>query len=185
MSKQAARAASDRDPHGWRAGTVRVVANALLVLLAYAIVSVAFGVAQMIVAGPPPPPTLPPAQMVLLVAVFLLVRWLFVLPGLLVVLVGLEYVTRRVPHGRIVTGIVAFSPMVLWQLTQSGDTSGQSAVLGATAVLFGILARLPVRFQGRSTKDRGAAPTVGTPVPPRDPDQLTDPTGMIVPGSIR
>ncbi len=167
MSKQPARA-SDHDPYGWRTGAVRVIANALLVLLAYEIVSLAFGVVQMIVAGPPPPPPLPPAQMVLLAAVFLLVRWIFVLPGLLVVLVGLEYVTRRVPHGRVLTAIVAFAPMVLWELTQSGDTSAQGAVLGATAVLFAVLARLPARFHERSTNDPGAMqPPAETVVAPR------------------
>ena len=123
MSKQPARASSDPHPDGWRAGTVRIIANALLILLAYVVVSLTAGLAQMIVAGPPPPPPLPPAQMVLMAAVFLVVRWLFVLPGLLVVLVGIEFVTRRVPHGRVLTAIVAFAPAVLWELTQSGDTS--------------------------------------------------------------
>ena len=34
MSKQLVRAGTSPDPYGWRAGTVRVLANALLVLLA-------------------------------------------------------------------------------------------------------------------------------------------------------
>jgi hypothetical protein len=167
MSKQLLRAATYRDPYGWRAGTVRVLANALLVLLAFEVVSLAAGVAQMIVTGWTPP--LPPVQFVLVAAVFLLVRWIFVLPGLLLVLVGIEYVARRAPHARVLTAIVAFAPMVWWELTQSsGDTSGFSAVLGVTAVLFAVLARLPARFQGRSTEDRGAAqPPAGTAVAPR------------------
>ena len=105
----------------------------------------------------------------LVAAVFLLVRWIVVLPGLLLVLVGIEYVARRVPHARVLTAIVAFAPMVWWELTQSsGDTSGQSAVLGVTAVLFAVLARLPGRFQERSTEDRGAARLpAGTAVAPR------------------
>lgn len=167
MSKHLVRAATNPDPYGWRAGTVRVLANALLVLLAFEVVSMVVAVAQMIVTGAPPPLT--PVQLVLLVAVFVLVRWIYVLPGLLLVLVGLEYVARRAPHARVLTAIVAFAPMVLWELTQSsGDTSAQGAVLGVTAVLFALLARLPARFQGRSTEDRGAAqPPAGTAVAPR------------------
>lgn len=167
MAKQQVRAATDRDPHGWRAGTIRVLANTLLVLLAFEVVSLAAGVAQMIVTGWTPP--LPPVQFVLVAAVFLLVRWIFVLPGLLLVLVGIEYVARRAPHARVLTAIVAFAPMVWWELTQSsGGFSGQGAVLGVTAVLFAVLARLPARFQARSTEDRGAAqPPAGTAVAPR------------------
>jgi hypothetical protein len=134
-----------RDPYGWRAGTVRVLANALLVLLAFEVVSLVVGVAQMIVTGPPPPMT--PVELVLVLAAFVLVRWIFVLPGLLLVLVGLEYVARRVPHARVLTAIVAFAPMVWWELTQSsGGFSGQGALLGVTALLFAVLARLPARF---------------------------------------
>ena len=149
MSRQLAPAATFPDPYGWRAGAIRVLANALLVLLAFEVVSQVAGVAQVIVTGAPWP--LPPVQLLLVATGFLLVRWLFVLPGLLLVLVGLEYVARRVPHARVLTLIVALAPMVLWELTQSGDTSGQGAVLGVTAVLFAVLARLPARFQGRST----------------------------------
>ena len=170
MSKQLVRAATNRDPYGWRAGTVRVLANALLVLLAFAVVSMVAGVAQMIVMGAPLAPLpVTPAELVTRVAVFLLVRWIYALPGLLPVLVGIEYVARRAPHARVLTAIVAFAPMVLWELTQSsGDTSGQGAVVGVTAVLFAVLARLPARFQGRSTEDRGAAqPPAGTAVAPR------------------
>lgn len=149
MSSQLVRAATSPDPYGRHAGTVRVLRNALLVLLAFEVVSISAGVAQMIVTGSPLP--LPPAQFVLMATAFLLVRWLVVLPGLLLVLVGLEYAARRVPHARVLTLIVAFAPMVLWELTQSGDTSGQAAVLGLTAVLFAAVARLPAR---RSTEDR-------------------------------
>jgi hypothetical protein len=144
MSEQLVRAATSPDPYGWRAGTVRVLANALLVLLAFEVVSVVVGLAEMVATGAPPP--LPPAQLVLLVAVFVLARWIFVLPGLLLVLVGLEYVARRAPHARVLTAIVAFAPMVLWELTNSpGGFSVQGAVLGVTAVLFAVLARLPAR----------------------------------------
>lgn len=179
MSKQLVRAATYRDPYGWRAGTVRVLANALLVLLAYEVVSMV-GVAATIVAGTIPVTpfelvpgvtiSITPVALVLLAAGFVLVRWIFVLPGLLVVLAGLEYVARRVPHARVLTAIVAFAPMVLWELTKSpGDfPSATGAVLGLTAVLFAVLARLPARFQGHSTDDRGAAqPPAGTAVAPR------------------
>jgi hypothetical protein len=151
MSKQLDHAA-DPDPHGRRAGAFRVLANALLVLLAFDVVTLVAGVAQVIVTGSPPP--LPPAQLLLVVTVFVLVRWVFVLPGLLLVLVGLEYVARRAPYARVLTAVVAFAPMVLWELTQSGDTSGQGAVLGATAVLFAVLARLPARIQNPSQLER-------------------------------
>ena len=83
--------------------------------------------------------------LVVVAAVFLLVRWIFVLPGLVPVLVGLEYLARRAPHARVLTAIVAFVPMVWWELSQSsGGLSAQGAVLGVTAVLFAVLARLPV-----------------------------------------
>lgn len=154
MSKLLVPAAKHPDPYGWRAGTVRVLANALLVLLAYEVVSMAAGAAQEIFTGWTPPET--PVEGVLLlvvVAVFLLVRWMYVLPGLLAVLVGLEYVARRAPHARVLTLIVAFAPMALWELllkSPGGFPSGQGAVLGVTAVLFAVLARLPARFPGRS-----------------------------------
>jgi len=142
MSNQLVRASTDPDQYGWRAATVRVAANALLVLLAFEAVSLAAGVAQMIATAWTPP--MPPVQFVLVAAVFLLVRWLFVLPGLLLVLVGIEYVARRVAKARLLTAIVALTPMVWWELTQSsGDTSWQTGVLGVTAVLFAVLARLP------------------------------------------
>ena len=171
MSKQLVRAATDPDPSGWRAGTVRVLANALLVLLAFEVVSMSAGAAQMIVTGATIPETpVEGVPLVVVVAVFLLVRWIFVLPGLLPVLVGLEYVARRAPHARVLTAFVAFAPMVLWELLlkSPGGFSAQGAVLGVTAVLFAVLARLPARFQGRSTEDRGAAqPPAGTAVAPR------------------
>ncbi len=163
MSKQLVRAGTYPDPHGWRAGSVRVLANALLVLLAFEVVSLVVGLAQMIVTGAPP--SVSPAELVLVAAGFYLVRWIFVLPALLLVLVGLEYVARRTSHARVLTAIVAFAPMVLWEVTQSGDTSGQGAVLGVTAVVFALVARLPARF--RSTEDRGAVqPPAGTAVAP-------------------
>lgn len=166
MSKQLVRAATSPDPYGWRAGTVRVLANALLVLLAFEVVTLVVGVAQLIVMGTPP---VTPVELVALVAAFVLVRWIYVLPGLLPVLVGIEYVARRAPHARVLTAIVAFAPMVWWEVFQSpGGFSGFGAVLGVTAVLFGVLARLPARFQGRPTEDRGAAqPPAGTAVAPR------------------
>jgi hypothetical protein len=146
MLKLLVRDATDHDSLGRRAGIVRVLANALLVLLAFEVVSLVVGVAQVIVTGAPPPAT--PVELVLLVAAFVLVRWILVLPGLLLVLVGLDYVARRAPHARVLTAIVAFAPMVWWELTQSsGDTSGFGAVLGVTAVLFAVVARMPARFQ--------------------------------------
>ncbi len=167
MSKQLVRAATDPDPYGWRAGTVRVLTNAVLVLLAYEVVSLVIGVAQVIATGPPP--NLSPLQLVLLLVVFLLVRWIFVLPGLLPVLVVIEFVARRAPYARVLTAMVACAPMVWWQLTQSsGDTSGFSVVLGVTAVLFAVLARLPARFPRRSTDERGEAQSpAGPAVAPR------------------
>jgi hypothetical protein len=157
ISKQLAPAA-DSDPFGWRAGTARVLANGLLVLLSFEVASLAVGMAQVIVRGAPPPVSL--VELVLLAVAFYLVRWIFALPGLLLVLVGLEYVARRAPHARVLTGIVAFAPMVWWELTQSsGDTSGFTAVLGVTAVLFAVRARLPARFKGRSTPDSPASLT--------------------------
>lgn len=165
MSKQLARAATDPDPYGWRAGTVRVLANALLVLLAYGVAVVVVGAVRVIVSGAPTGPV----ESWLLMPVFLLVRWIYVLPGLLPVLVGIEYVARRAPHARVLTAIVASAPMVWWELTQSsGDTSWHSAILGVTAVLFAVLARLPARYQVRSLDDGGAAqPPAGSAVAPR------------------
>jgi len=163
MFKEPVRAATDRDPYGWRAGTGRVLANALLVLLAFEVVTMVVGVAEAIARGASLPVT--PAELLPRVVVFVLVRWIFVLPGLLAVLVGIEYVTRRAPHARVLTAIVAFGPMVWWALTQSsGDTSGFSAVLGVTAVLFALLARLPARFQARSTEDRGRRNPLPLPI---------------------
>jgi len=152
-------------PYGWRAATVRVLANALLVLLAFEAVSLVVAIAEMIVREAPPPRT--PVEMLLLVAVFVLVRWIVVLPGLLLVLAGIEYVARRLPYARALTAIVAFAPMVLWELTKSpgGFPSVQGAVLGVTAVLFAVLARLPARSKSRSTGDRTAAqPPAGSAV---------------------
>ena len=166
MSKLVVQAATD--PRGWRAGTARVLGNALLVLLAYEVVFLAVGVAQIIVTGWTPP--LPPVELAPLAAAFYLVRWIFLLPGLLPVLVGLEYIARRVPHARVVTAVVAFAPMVVWELTKTpGDfPSVTGAALGVTALLFAVLARLPAGFQGSWTEDRGAPELpVGAAVAPR------------------
>jgi hypothetical protein len=166
MSDQLVRDATYPDPHGRRAATVRILANALLVLLAFEVVSLVATIVA-IVAGWSMPVT--PIELVLLMAVFLLVRWIFVLPGMLPVLVGLEYVARRAPHARVLTAIVAFAPMVWWELSQSPDgVSEFGGVLGVTAVLFAVLARLPARFGGRSTEGRVAAqPSARTAVAPR------------------
>jgi hypothetical protein len=106
----------------------------------------------------------------LLVAAFVLFRWMFVLPGLLVVLFCLEYVARRTRHARALTALVAFVPMALWELTKSpGDfPSEQGAALGVTAVVFAALARLPARLRGRSTDLRPATQRPdGTVIAPR------------------
>jgi hypothetical protein len=149
MSRKLVGAATSPDPHGWRAGTGRVLANALLVLVAYEIVSLAAVAAQMIITGAPTPETpIEGVPLLVVVAAFLLVRWIYVLPGLLPVLVGLEYVARRAPHARVLTAIVAFAPMVLWELllkSPGSFPSGEGALLGVTAVLFALLARLPTR----------------------------------------
>ena len=93
-------------------------------------------------------------------ALFLLVRWLFVLPGLLLVLVGLEFVTRRTGFARAIFLLVALVPMIWWELTQSsGDTSSMSLILGATAVLFAIVARVPDRIPA-------TPPAASDPTPP-------------------
>ena len=174
MSNQHVRTATHRDPHGWRAGTIRVLGNALLVLLAFETVSIGY-VAALTIAGTPIPAPATPVELVLLVAAFVLVRWLFVLPGLLAVLVGIEYVARRVPHARVLTAIVAFAPMVLWELTKSpggiselGGLSEQGLVLGVTAVLFAVVARLPTRVQDESADNLGATqPPAETAIAPR------------------
>ena len=162
VSKRLARAAAHLDPYGWRAGAIRVLANALLVLLAFEVVLMSW-VAATIVAGSTMPVT--PVELAFpLVAGFHLVRWAFVLPGLLPVLVGLEYITRRVAHARVLTAIVAFAPMGFWELTKTpGDFPSEfGAVLGVTAVLFAILARLPGRLE---ELDGGArlGPSAGRP----------------------
>ena len=56
LSKQLVRA-THPDPHGWRAGTVQVLANALLVLVAFEVVSMVAGAAQIIVTGATIPET--------------------------------------------------------------------------------------------------------------------------------
>jgi hypothetical protein len=155
-----------RDPYGWRAGTIRVLGNALLVLLAFAVVSLA-GVAAASLAGADTP--LSPVEAVTWVTGLVVVYWIFALPGLLPVLVGLEYVGRRVPRARVVTALVALTPMALWEIADSQPgVSGFGAILGVTAVLFAVAARLPVRFLGRSTDDPGALhPPAGAAAAPR------------------
>lgn len=106
--------------------------------------------AQVVLTGWTPPETpVEGVPLVVVIAVFLLVRWIYVLPGLLAVLVGLEYVARGTPHTRVLTFIVALAPMVLWELllkSPGSFPSGEGALLGVTAALFAVLARLPARF---------------------------------------
>ena len=166
MSEHEVPAAVGPDPYGRRAATVRVLANALLVLLAYEVVSMVFAAAS-IVAGETP--SVPLVELVPRAAAYYLIRWIVVLPALLPVLVGIEWVARRAPHARVLTAVVAFAPMVLWELTNTpGDfPSPRGAVLGVTAVVFAVLARLPA-VRGRSTEARGAAqPPAGSAVSPR------------------
>lgn len=168
MSQQPDSAAADPDPDGWRPGAVRVAANAALVLFAFEIVTLAGGAVQTIVTGATIPAK--PIDLVTLATVFIVIRWLFVLPAMLPVLLGIEYVARRAPHARVLTAIVAFAPMLLWELlSQSpGVISPQGVVLAVTALLFAVVARLPARSQGRSTEDRGAArPPAGPAIAPR------------------
>jgi lysylphosphatidylglycerol synthetase-like protein (DUF2156 family) len=156
MSKQPVGAGTSRDPYARRAAIVRILTNSLLVLLAYELAALLVVAVQLIVAERRPqlPVELPLA--LAFMTTFLLVRWIIVLPGLLPVLVGLEYVARRAPHAHVVTAIVAFAPMVWWGLTQSsGDASVTTAHLGVTASLFAIVARLPAQFEKRAQKDRG------------------------------
>ena len=65
--------------------------------------------------------------------------------------------------------VVAFAPMALWELTNSpGDfPSPRGALLGVTAVVFALLARLPARIRGRgpSTEDGEAAQPPAEPLP--------------------
>jgi membrane-associated phospholipid phosphatase len=153
MSEQPVHAATNRDPYGGRATTVRVLANALLVLLAFEVVSFVVAAAGL-VAGTSGPMT--PAELVPILAVFLLIRWVAVLPGMLPVLAGIDYLARRVPYARALTAIIAFTPMIAWELTKSPGSfpSDQGAILGVTAVVFAALARLPVR----RTAGRGTPP---------------------------
>lgn len=163
-SKHLVSVAADTDPYGWRVGAGRILANALLALLAYELASVLVGAIRMIVAAAPAGPV----EAWLLMPAFLLVRWIFVLPGLLPVLIAIEYVARRAPQARVLTGIVAFVPMAWWQLTQSsGDTSGFNAVLGVTAVLFAVAARLPDNPRRSVGDRRRAQPPSGPALCPR------------------
>ncbi len=145
MPEQPIAEAARRDRDGRRDAVRRVLVNALLVLLVFEAVSFA-AVTAAIAAGASVGP-MTPGELFLTLAVFLLVRWVAVLPGMLPVLVGIESIARRVPHARILTAIVAFSPMVAWELTKTPGPfpSEQGAILGATAIVFGFLARLPPR----------------------------------------
>jgi hypothetical protein len=149
MSNQSVEVTNERDPYRWRAATGRVGANALLVLLSYEAVAVA-NVAVGVVAAESLP--VPLAELVPILAVFLLVRWIFVLPLMLPVLIGIEFVARRVPHARVLTALVAFSPMIIWEATNTPAPfpSVEGAILGLTAVLFAIIARLPPRSPPRT-----------------------------------
>lgn len=166
MLKRLARTATGSDPYGWRAAAVRILANASLVLLAYGAALIAVEAVRVVFGEL----STMPAEVWLLFPAFLLIRWLFVLPGLLVVLVGIELVARRVPHARVLALAVALVPMAWWQLTQSGggsenvrvDTSADLAGLGLTALLFAAFARLPARRPERSTGP-------GTPESPGEP----------------
>ena len=144
MSEQPVHTTTTRDPNGWRAATARIVANALLVLVVFEVVSFLFAAAGLVAGASGPKTT---AELVPALAVFLLVRWVFVLPGLLPVLAGIDYIGRRVPHARALTAIIAFTPMIAWELTKSpgGFPSDQGAILGVTAVVFAVLARLPLQ----------------------------------------
>jgi len=159
MSEQMIGATANTNLHGLRAGAVRVLANALLVLLAYEVVSMGAVAIQMALTGWIPPETpVEGVPFVLYAAFFLLVRWIYVLPGLLAVLVGIEYVARRTAHARVLTAVVAFAPMVLWELTQEqAHLSPFGVLLGVTAVLFAALARLPGRRPASSRDDGEAA----------------------------
>jgi hypothetical protein len=146
--------------NGWRAATVRVLSNALLVLLALEVVAIAgvmlLGEATLQVT---------PAEGVPLAAAWILSRWVVVLPILLPALAVLDFAARRVARPRVLAAIVAFAPMVLWELTMSqGDVPSVSgAGLGVTGVVFAILARLPGP-QGPSTEASGPAQPPAEPI---------------------
>jgi hypothetical protein len=143
----ATRPAPQPDRLARRAAAVRVLANAVLVLLAYSTASLVIGVAGAIVTGRTFAPV-SPVEAVLLMFVFLLLRWLYVLPGLLLVLAGIELAARRVPHARVLAFVVALAPMAFWELAQSpAFPSLDGVVLGVTAVLFAVTARLPARAE--------------------------------------
>jgi hypothetical protein len=154
MSAQQVQHERSRDPYGWRAVTVRVLANALLVLLAFEVVSVVEALATVIAGAILPVPL---AELLPLLAVFLLARWIFVLPGLLLVLVGLDYVARRAWHPRVIVALVALAPSVLWEMTKSpGDfPSEQAVILAGTGVLVALVARLPPPVPPRESEDPG------------------------------
>lgn len=163
-STLAIRAAEQHDPPGWRAATVRVLVNAVLVLLAYEVVSLSAAAGDVVVQGWTPP--MPPAPFLLVAAAFYLARWVFVLPGVLPVLVGIEYVARRTSHARLVTAAVAFAPVVLWELLSPGDVPF-GVILGLTAVVFAAVARLPARTQECATDHRGTPEPFGPAAAPR------------------
>lgn len=144
VSTQPVHAGTRRDPYGWPAASRRLITNALLVLVAFETVSYAAAVAGT-VAGRNGAIT--PLAWVPMLAVFLLVRWMFVLPGLLLVLAVIDLLAGRVPHARVLAWIVAFAPMVAWELTKSPGAfpSEAGAILGVTAAVFALIARLPAR----------------------------------------
>jgi hypothetical protein len=166
MSKQPDQPATFPEPDGWRPAAARVVINAVLVLLAYEVVSIG-SAAVRIFTGPAIPVS--PVELMALLVTFLLIRWIFVLPGLVAVLIGLEFITRRTAHARVMTVIVALAPMVIWELTKSpGDFPSEAgAVLGVTAIVFAVIARLPQRLPvrtpgGPAASQSPAEPVVGT-----------------------
>ena len=144
------------NPYGWRAGCGRVVLNAVLVLVVLEAVSYAAALAGT-VAGRNGSMT--PAEWVPVLGVFLLVRWAFLLPGLLVVLAVIDLLAWHFPHVRALTVVVAFVPMAAWELTKSpgGFPSEQGAILGVTAVIFAMMARLPARRGAGTSSSTGSA----------------------------
>ena len=137
-------------------GAGRVLVNALSILVAYE-VAVAVDAAARIVTGSSLP--VPLLEFAPLVIAFHLARWVFVLPGLLAVLIGIELIARRTPHARSLTVAVALIPMVSWALTSASDGSSADyvAILGVTAVVFALVARLPDRAAIRARHEPAEA----------------------------
>jgi|tagenome__1003787_1003787.scaffolds.fasta_scaffold20638138_2 hypothetical protein len=158
MSAERMQAEGTRDPYGWRAATVRVLANALLVLLLFEVVSIVEAVVT-VVGGAILPVPLP--ELLPMLAVFLLVRWLFLLPGLVLALLALDYVARRAAHPRVVVGLVALLPAAVWEMTRSPSDfpSEEAVILAVTALLFAFLARLPPGIPGHGGDDSAGVDT--------------------------